>query len=684
MKKTLLVIMLMVALVLLIPKNGMNVRKDVSNKIVNSLNFQDEGVDYNNSRKYDITVLVEVNYEPDAIQKVPVRSEEELEMQRSIVKEYFQDNNESIADKLELNCYDYDVSYYSPFIEIVFDDLSEYKERKDDLISLLSSSIDVNSISINYIGTDEADVNSSACTSDYLLANAKLDIGVGSLSYTGNGVKVGTIESGSPDSIVNLKSGKYTTIATNTSSHCTWVTSIIGGTTGIAEDVYFYCAGISGSSFTTRINDLISTYGVHIINMSYGMNNNGYYDNYCKYIDYIVQNSSCTFIKSAGNNGPSTQPNISAPGCGMNVITVGSISKNQKVSYFSSWYTSNNYLYKPDMVAPGERISNIPNLSGSNSGTSFAAPMVTGVVALLMEEFPALKTNPSLVKAALQNGCNELPSQTNYFDQQCGYGLVNYQNARAYLNNSQYTTFNIPSSGVNGNIVASRNVTIPANAKIDINATWTINSTNVTPNNTSTTPSYTKCYLKLYDTQSSSYVKTEASNSNAFFLGYENQSSSNKQYRIDVVINGNKATGGPESGSLVYNLTYHNHNYTYSWINYTQHNAVCSCGNIYTEYHVVIEGPLPPGQQYATCIVCGGPASIGIVPINKNNLPRTLNGSYILPNGVIVLNENDIDDYFDESLVFIYPKSITQHINVLPLSFLRKEETNIWLKKIAD
>lgn len=694
-------------------------------KIVNNLVFNQESVSYDESDNYDITILVEINYDQCSIRKINVNNEEDLNIQRNIVKEYFQSHNENIASKMRLNCYKYSVSYYAPFIEIVFDNLSEYNRVKEDLIDCFKKSEYVQSASINYIGFNEANVNSSASSSDYSFSDAINDIGASSLSYTGNGVKVGTIEPCSPNTTVNLKTGKYTILSSNTDSHSTWVTSIIGGNTGIAENAYLYITGTSGSCFTSRMNDLISN-NVNIINMSAWENNNGFYDNYCKYIDYVVQSTYCTFVKSSGNNGPSTQPKITSPGCGMNVITVGSIAKDKNVSYFSSWYTSNDYLLKPDMVAPGERISNIPNLSGNNSGTSFAAPMVTGIVALLMEEFPSLKLNPSLVKTALQNGCEKLPSQTDYFDEQCGFGLVNYSNARTYLSNSQYNNFNIPMTAANGNIVASYNVNIPSMNKIEINASWIINSSYVTPNNNSVTPSFTKCYVKLYDTQSSTYVASDTKNSNIGFIDYINNSSSSKTYRIDVVINGTKATGGVEAGSIVYNLSVHTHEFTYNsynntyhikecsecgyhvyenhhyqvvgsnnvcsdcghtvshihdytysytWLNYNQHRAYCTCGNSHTELHVVSAKSLGDGLEYVTCILCGGPANAGIVPGMKG-IQVTESGSFISPNGTLVLVDEDIDSYLSGEIVFEHEDvEITRNINIPPY-IVRKDEYN--------
>ena len=42
-------------------------------------------------------------------------------------------------------------------------------------------------------------------------------------------------------------------------------------------------------------------------------------------------------------------------------------------------------------------------------------------------------------------------------------------------------------------------------------------------------------------------------------------------------------------------------------------------------------------------------------PLSLNDLPKSANGSFILPNGVVVLVDEDYDAYMDGTLVFIYP-----------------------------
>ena len=74
------------------------------------------------------------------------------------------------------------------------------------------------------------------------------------------------------------------------------------------------------------------------------------------------------------------------------------------------------------------------------------------------------------------------------------------------------------------------------------------------------------------------------------------------------------------------------------------------------EPHVVSRGAFSSGNKYASCLVCGGKAAVGMALIQGiDGLPHSENGSFILPNGVIVLVDEDIEAYFNGTLEFIYP-----------------------------
>ena len=56
------------------------------------------------------------------------------------------------------------------------------------------------------------------------------------------------------------------------------------------------------------------------------------------------------------------------------------------------------------------------------------------------------------------------------------------------------------------------------------------------------------------------------------------------------------------------------------------------------------------------CLACGGLAKVGMTHHQAiGDLPRSENGSFILPDGIIVLVDEDIEAYLDGTLEFIYP-----------------------------
>ena len=126
-------------------------------------------------------------------------------------------------------------------------------------------------------------------------------------------------------------------------------------------------------------------------------------------------------------------------------------------------------------------------------------------------------------------------------------------------------------------------------------------------------------------------------------------------------------TGSGDSGTItattynhrVHYCTYcnqyvgpHTYDDSFTWKNDRQHLAKCSCGVTQMKGHAVRDGSFVGG--YATCILCGGRASVGYVPYpnESSTLPCSVNGSYILPNGVIVLVEADIAAFLQGTLVF--------------------------------
>ena len=101
---------------------------------------------------------------------------------------------------------------------------------------------------------------------------------------------------------------------------------------------------------------------------------------------------------------------------------------------------------------------------------------------------------------------------------------------------------------------------------------------------------------------------------------------------------------------------FHDYDDHYVWKSLTEHKSYCYCLDYDLDPHIVSPGAFQGGLPTARCLLCNGFASFGeIYHEGVGRYPYTLNGSFILPNGVIVLEEADMEAYLNGTLVFIDP-----------------------------
>lgn len=100
--------------------------------------------------------------------------------------------------------------------------------------------------------------------------------------------------------------------------------------------------------------------------------------------------------------------------------------------------------------------------------------------------------------------------------------------------------------------------------------------------------------------------------------------------------------------------TYAPHDYSYTRTSDTSHVVTCGCGYEAIAPHVVNRAELV-NNRYGQCIDCGAIIDLGstILPGGPLSTAKvSVNGSFILPNGIIVLVDADIEAYRNGTLVF--------------------------------
>ncbi len=297
-------------------------------------------------------------------------------------------------------------------------------------------------------------------------------LGIGAIpGVNGQGIGVAVVDSGiSPHAALVNKVVANVSLITGDPSvadvfgHGTHVAGIIAGNTtaaqtvtglfngGIAPGVQLVNVRVLGADGVGRTSDVIAgiqwvianraRYNIRIINLSLGhpVMEPSATDPLCEVVADAVR-AGIVVVAAAGNDGIAADGSrvlggINSPGNSPMAITVGSLNTwgtakrndDTVTTYSSRGPTRFDEAVKPDVAAPGNKIvsleaygSRIPALysylhragNGTNSymqlsGTSMAAPIVSGGVALLLQGTPSM--GPSQVKMALQAGATYMPS----------------------------------------------------------------------------------------------------------------------------------------------------------------------------------------------------------------------------------------------------------------------------------
>ncbi len=220
------------------------------------------------------------------------------------------------------------------------------------------------------------------------------------------------------------------------------------------------------SELLAEHNSSINTYNASVSQNSWGLGPNhidavnctsllGSYNSDSQYLDNITRGSlgrRITQVWAAGNERSTLDEscgslgftyNTTAPyATSKNIITVGAVNKTGSISSFTSWGPTDDGRIKPDVVAVGVSVksTNSSDTYESLSGTSMATPVVSGIVALIYQDFHQIFNRdplPSTVKALLIHTAADINNTGP--DYHTGYGLVNATKAIEKLREDNYT-----------------------------------------------------------------------------------------------------------------------------------------------------------------------------------------------------------------------------------------------------
>ncbi|MDF1507064.1 S8 family serine peptidase [Robertmurraya sp. DFI.2.37] len=252
-------------------------------------------------------------------------------------------------------------------------------------------------------------------------------------NFTGKGIKIAVIDTGVSQNHedILIAGGKsfvnYTNFIEDDNGHGTHVIGIIGakkndkGIIGVAYDSKIYALKALNHEGIGYLSSIISAIDwaienqMDIINLSLGIDQPSFL------LQNVVERAvsqNITVVASVGNAGTKAgdEDTVTYPARYQSVIGVGAIDENNQRAIFSSTGSA------VELTAPGVMVlSAFPqNDYVYMSGTSMAAPIVTGIIALIKEANPSLSTDE--IRGKLQKSAIDLGVSGR--DQLYGFGLA--------------------------------------------------------------------------------------------------------------------------------------------------------------------------------------------------------------------------------------------------------------------
>ncbi|WP_069096733.1 S8 family serine peptidase [Mesomycoplasma ovipneumoniae] len=288
-------------------------------------------------------------------------------------------------------------------------------------------------------------------------------------------------------------------------SHSTLVSLILGGNAGVDKKSDLYLSIFkTDAEWQKAIEWMVGTKGVKVINHSYG-NRDAHFEDYDEntyLLDFLARKYGVINVFAAGN-GADKNPSkynswIDYKSLSLNSIVVGALEDNSsnfniaknKIAPYSNFKTGDEYsqFAKPLVVAPGEIYNIFYDENQSNiyeryiNGTSFAAPIVTGLISTLLREKPNLDYNDYRIPAiksilsvsAISPNHTGLVKKYNGYYEKYGAGTPDFEKMKKAVDNIAFISGN--KENEKEIIFTSDKFWVNSNERIKSSLSWMFNA----------------------------------------------------------------------------------------------------------------------------------------------------------------------------------------------------------------
>ncbi len=350
----------------------------------------------------------------------------------------------------------------------VLDVIHELENRSDVLFAEPDYKM-----TLNASATNTKTPNDTYLNNQWAIDNIDLEK-AWSITTGSSDVKVAIADSGIKSAHSDLKNNVDVNLSksfvdnspcTDEYGHGTHVAGIVGavgnnnrGIAGTCWNVSLVSLKVFDSKGKGSVSDLADAINyaqandINIINYSGSFNADKDYQHNCLLLQEALKNYDGLFICSAGNTAIDIdRSDINNNGFYMdyvypsiynydNIISVAAINQNNSLWYEGTYKGSNYGVKSVDLAAPGQNIYSTYNGDTSDkyyayiTGTSMAAPYVTGVAALIKSKYPTITT--AGIKEAILDGT---VSRAALSGKVLTGGSLNAYNALRAVENCKYT-----------------------------------------------------------------------------------------------------------------------------------------------------------------------------------------------------------------------------------------------------